>query len=158
MQFPSSSTNMVTVKQSYIDDLQKKAQQHLEFCKSVERCFEKNTKELRFKIKDQNYQITTMKEQLSRYRKEKELKDQEIEEKKKKNEKQKQENEKQKQIVEKQKQEIVDLNVAFQHLFGDDSFQKNDCDIETNVKQDVVEEDSDEDIDLNPSNKSSNQH
>ena len=142
---------MVTVKQSYIDDLQKKIQQHLEFCKSVERCFEKKTKELRFKIKDQNYQITTMKEQLTRYRKENELKHQKIEEKKQKIEKQK-------QIIEKQKQEIVDLNVAFQHLLGADFFQKNDCDIETNVKQDVIEESSDEDIDLNASNKSSNQH
>ena len=161
MQFSSSSTTMVTVKQSYIDNLQNKIQQHLDFCKSVEICFDKKTKDLRYKINDQHYQITTMREQLSRYKRQNEIKDQEIKH--------------QKQIIEKQKQEILDLNVIVQHLIGDDSFEKNDCDIERNVEQDVdgdikeedsdedvdgdiKEEDSDEDIDLIPSNESSDQH
>ena len=136
---------MVTVKQSYIDNLQKKIQQHLDFCKSVERCFDKKTKDLRYKINDQHYQITTMREQLSRYKRQNQIKDQKIVQ--------------QKQIIEKQKQEILDLNVAFQHLIGDDSFAENDCKFERNVeqdvKEDVKEEDYDEDIDLASSNKSS---
>ena len=70
----SSSTTMVTVKQSYIDNLEKKIQQHLDFCKSVERCFDKQTKELRFKITDQHYQIRTMREQLNRYKRQNEVK------------------------------------------------------------------------------------
>ena len=117
----------VTVKQSEIRKLQKQIKDYGDFCKSIQRCFDKQALKLQYTINDKTYQIEMLKVQLSRC---------------------KEEVEKQKKTIEKQKKEIVDLNKAFNHLFG----EAFDEDVEINYKSDqdveiVCKSDQDVEID-----------
>lgn len=133
----------VTVKQSEILKLQKQIKDYGEFCKSVQRCFDKQALELKYTINDKVYQIKILTEQVNRC---------------------KNEVERQKKIIKKQKKEIEDLNKAFSHLFGeafDEDVEinyKSDQDVEIDCKSDQdVEIDCESDQDVEDLHETSNE-
>ena len=155
MEYPE----FVTVKQSEIEKLKKKIEDYGKYCNSMQRCFDNKCRDLRFTIKDKNYQIEILKQRVNRYKEELIKKNKEIKQRK-------MELEQKTQTIETQKMEITELQSSFNHLYGaalnsSDHDFKMEQDIDEDVikagDQDVdedINENVNEDVDLNTSNQS----
>ena len=155
MEYPE----FVTVKQSEIEKLKKKIEDYGKYCNSMQRCFDNKCRDLRFTIKDKNYQIEILKERVNRCKEELIQKNKEIKQRE-------MELERKIQTIKRQKMDIAELQLAFNHLYGD-ALNSSDHDfrMEQDVDEDVIEagdqdvdeevtENVNEDVDLNTSNES----